>query len=30
MFADMNEHILDGALPHELLRLGLQDATHLH
>jgi hypothetical protein len=26
----MNEHILTGNLPRELLRLGLQEATHEH
>ncbi len=30
LFIDMNEHILTGNLPRELLPLGLQEATHEH
>jgi hypothetical protein len=30
LFIDMNEHILTGNLPKELLRLDLQEVTHKH
>jgi hypothetical protein len=30
LFIDVNEHILTGNLPRELLRLGLHEVTHKH